>query len=313
LKKGGLWGAGPLLEIIFHKRLRKSFQNCSLIKDFPHSIIYIYRMESSKSETSCIQSSNTTLIYIVAGLSSRFGGAIKAFTLLNGKTLIERSLEQAMVTQPSNIVFVVSQLTYPQFSQFFGNLYKNIPVQYAFQEYDTQTRDRPWGTADAVCCAIDYIADNCIICNGDDLYGPCAFTLLNQHKSENVSIGYILDQTIDDEEPVNRGILSVNNGLVNHITEFFKISRQNMQQLNANDFCSMNLFLLQSQTVKQLSHLVQEFKKTHPSDRKIECILSNELSLLISQGLQLNMYPTHEQWIGITYPHDIEKAEKNLK
>jgi len=256
----------------------------------------------------------TTLIYIVAGLSSRFGGSIKSFAVLKGKTLIERSLEQSLVVQPSNIVFVVSDFTYPHFSQFFGNEYLGIPVQYAFQKCDPNRRDRPWGTTDAVCSAIEYIKDHCIVCNGDDLYGSYAFELLNQHKQENVSVGYILDQTIDDDEPVNRGILQIIDGQVKSVTEVFKITRRNLEslKLNKNDFCSMNLFLLQLPVVKQLSESVVQFQKKHNDNRTIECILSNELSILISQGLQLNMYTTPEQWIGITYPEDIQKAEKNL-
>ena len=93
------------------------------------------------------------LVYIVAGISSRFRGKIKQFAKVgrNGETLIECSLKQAIPAGFSKIIFVVGNKTEKVFKEKFGENYEGIPVYYAFQFYDESLRDKPWGTTDALC------------------------------------------------------------------------------------------------------------------------------------------------------------------
>ena len=56
---------------------------------------------------------NLILVYMVAGISSRFGGKIKQFAPINdaGKTLIEHSLDQALPAGFTKIIFIVGNTT----------------------------------------------------------------------------------------------------------------------------------------------------------------------------------------------------------
>ena len=117
------------------------------------------------------------LVYMVAGLSSRFGGKPKAFAKVgaNGELLIDYSLAQALKGDFSKIIFVVSEKTRALFFAKFGNSYKGIPVYYALQEFDSVKRQKPWGTVDALCSAKEFLNCPFVVCNGDDLYGEEVF------------------------------------------------------------------------------------------------------------------------------------------
>lgn len=72
-----------------------------------------------------------SLVYMVAWLSSRFGGKIKQFAKVwpNNSTLIEYSLYQALPAWFSKIIFIVGKMTAQPFKEMFGDHYKWIPVE----------------------------------------------------------------------------------------------------------------------------------------------------------------------------------------
>jgi len=49
------------------------------------------------------------------------------------------------------------------------------------QKFDEATRERPWGTADALMSAAAILDCPFIICNGDDIYGESTFKTLADH------------------------------------------------------------------------------------------------------------------------------------
>ena len=64
-----------------------------------------------------------SLVYMVAGLSSRFGGKIKQFAEVgpNGETFIEYSINQALKNPFSKIIFIVGKMTEQLFKEKFGD------------------------------------------------------------------------------------------------------------------------------------------------------------------------------------------------
>ena len=62
-----------------------------------------------------------SLVYMVAGMSSRFGGRIKQFAKVgpNDSTLIEYSLQQALPAGFSKIIFIVGKMTEQPFKEKF--------------------------------------------------------------------------------------------------------------------------------------------------------------------------------------------------
>jgi len=258
------------------------------------------------------------LVYIVAGISSRFGGRIKQFAQVgpDGETLMECSLNQAISAGFSKIIFVVGNMTETPFKEKFGNSYQGIPVLYAYQRYDPAARDRPWGTGDALCSIKDIIDCPFVVCNGDDLYGENTFKALVQHAQESddeATIAYKLIDVLSEHGGVSRAIFQVENGYIKKMVENYNIIRSDFidGKRSNDDLSSQNIFLLHPETVRLLAENCEKFKEANAGDRKIEFLLSNELSKLIeSNKIKMRFYSTPDKWIGITNPED-EVAVRN--
>lgn len=265
---------------------------------------------------------------MVAGLSSRFDGKIKQFAIVgpNGETLIEYSLNQALLAGFNKIIFVVGEKTEKQFKEKFSNNYKGFPVYYAFQHLDDK-RDRPWGTLDALCSALPLIKEPFVVCNGDDIYGKNSFKILFDHLKkeneensknlrENAALGYKLKNALPETGKVNRGIFRVDNDFVEEIEEIFDITKSNLEEKNLkpDSLCSMNLFALFPETVLELNTILKKFKEKYKGDRRIECFLPVELSNLIKTNkIKMKIYQTKDNWFGITNPEDEIIVREKLK
>ncbi len=262
------------------------------------------------------------LVFMVAGISSRFGGKIKQFAkVTDTETLIEYSLNQALKSGFSKIIFIVGNKTQFPFKEKFGNEYKGIPVEYALQTYDETKRDKPWGTTDALCSIRDIINCPFIVCNGDDIYGKNTFRILFNHLKNNknnddATAGYKLIEVLPEKGGVNRGIFNIENNYVKDMNETFNIEKSNLSATNTNsdDLCSMNIFALHPRTLKLLDKALKQFKEQHKEDRKKECLLPTELSNLIKEKkIKMKVYQTNDKWFGITNPGDEEVIREQLR
>ena len=265
---------------------------------------------------------NLTLVYIVAGLSSRFSGKIKAFTEVgpHGETLIEYSLNQAIKAGFNKIIFVVGEHTEKLFKEKFGDNYKGIPVEYTLQYYNKEKRDKPWGTCDAVCSAIKLVNEPFVIATGDDIYGEKTFEILANHfknSNEDATIAKKLIEMLPENGEVNRGVFQIDkNNYVTDGEEILKISRANFltRGLAENSPTSISIFGLHPKTLKMLNEKLKQFKEQNSDDRKIECFLNTKLIELIKeQKIKMKLYFTPEKWLGITNPDDEYKVREELK
>lgn len=257
---------------------------------------------------------------MVAGLSSRFGGKIKQFARVGpeGEALLEYSIKQALPAGFNKIILIVGDKTEKPMKDFFGDSFMGVKVQYALQEYNSKDRDRPWGTADALCSAKQAIDCPFVVCNGDDLYGESAFKILTKHLSnhkEEATLGYRLIDVLPDQGSTNRGIFTIENGFVSEINEIIGIVKSNLSAscVRENYLCSMNIFALHPHSIGLLDIAVKKFKEEHKGDRKIECYLPVELSNLIkSRNIMMRVYNAKDKWIGITNPDDEALVMKKL-
>jgi len=264
--------------------------------------------------------SDIALVYMVAGISSRFGGRNKQFAKVGpeDETLIECSLKQALPAGFTKIIFIVGNKTEEDFRRKFGNIYNGVPVYYALQKFDSSVRDRPWGTTDALCSAKDLIDCPFVVCNGDDLYGENTFRKIVEHlkeSSECASVGYNLLDVLPEEGGTNRGIFSTDSsGYITGLKENFGIVKSNLGDLSENSLCSMNFFGLGSEVIGFLSEKLEKFKSENSSDRNAECLLPEELSNLIKEGkIVMKLHETSDTWMGITNPGDEEIVREKLK
>jgi len=262
------------------------------------------------------------ICYPVAGLNSRFGGRPKSFIEVgpNGESLIEYSLNQALNAGFNKVIFVVGEHTEEIFKNKFGDSYKGVLVYYTKQSFDSEKRDKPWGTGDALCSIRDVIDCPFVFCNGDDIYGEGAFARLIEHlrgeADSCATLGYRLVSTLPDSGSVNRGIygLSDDNHVVD-LVETFDIEKGRLveKNLNERDLCSMNIFALYPEVVHMLDEVLTEFKEKNDGDKKIEFLLPNEIENLIKRGeVKMKCHPTDERWFGVTNPEDEEVVKKQL-
>lgn len=263
----------------------------------------------------------SALVYMVAGMSSRFGGNIKQFARVgpNNETLIEYSLNQALKSGFDKIIFIVGKKTDVGFMEKFGNDYNGVPVYYAFQNFDENARDRPWGTADALCSAADLLDCPFVVCNGDDIYGEEAFRKLIDYSINTngcATIGYKVGEVLSENGTVNRGIFETDaeDNLIS-INETFEITKENLfeKNLRGDSPCSMNIFLLNPDIVVGLKEKLALFQEENKFDRKVECLLPRELTKLINEkNLKIKVLNTNEKCIGVTNPSDEEVVRKIL-
>ncbi len=260
------------------------------------------------------------IVCMVAGISSRFGGRIKQFAQIgpDGESLIEYSLNQAINAGFSRIIFIVGNMTQKPFKEKFKDNYKGIPIEYALQTFDTK-RDRPWGTGDALVSIKSIIKSPFVICNGDDIYGENTFRTLYNHlknNKEEAAIGYKLSEVIPQVGKVNRGIFESENNYVKDLKEVFNIEKNNLSATNSkpDDLCSMNIFALHPNVVNLISIILDDFKKKHEGDRRIEALLPEMIPILIKQGkIKMKIYSTDDPWIGVTNPEDESVVKEMLK
>jgi len=264
----------------------------------------------------------TAIVYMVAGLSSRFGGKIKQFARVGpkGETLIEYSLNQALKSGFTKIVFIVGNKTEQPFKEMFGNEYKGIPVFYALQNFDPAQRDKPWGTCDALCSATHLIKEPFVVFSGDDICGDTTFQILVNHlktRDEEATIGKKLIELLPKQGNVNRGIFYVDNeNNVTNMAETKEINQNNLEEkgLKKNDFASISIFALHPETLVLLNKRLENFKDKNKEDRGKECYLNLELSELIkSNQIKMKLYETPNNWFGVTNPEDEIKIREILK
>jgi len=260
------------------------------------------------------------LVYMVAGISSRFMGKIKQFAKVGPKeeTLIEYSLNQALPSGFSKIIFIVGNKTEKPFREKFGNSYRGIPVHYALQLYDENKRERPWGTTDALCSAKPFLDCPFVVCNGDDLYGENSFKILSEHLKNHynsAAIGYRLSSVMPENGKVNRGIFQSENGYITDLKEIIGIQKSDMESgiFDEDSLCSMNLFALQPEALEGLQIILEKFKNENKEDKRKEALLPEDISSLIrSKKISMMLYSTPDSWIGITNPDDEEIVRKKL-
>jgi len=288
-----------------------------------------------------METTSTTLVILAAGMASRYGSnkQIQGFGP-GGETIMDYSIYDAIRSGFKKIVFIIRREFANEFKEIFEPKLKDrIEVSYAYQEMDAFTegmtipeeRKKPWGTAHAVLCAMESVAEPFAVINADDFYGYDAF-----QKAENflesectadryALIGYNLLKTLSEHGTVNRGVCQVDTeGNLISIVERINVGMKNgkvicddnqePKELPLNTSVSMNFWCFHPSIFEYSQKLFREFLRDNIDNPKAEFFIPIVADRFIKdEGGTIKVITTPVPWFGVTYKEDAPEVEKSLK
>lgn len=288
-----------------------------------------------------------TLVILAAGMGSRFGG-LKQITPLgpNDEFIIDYSVYDAIEAGFTKIVFLIKEENYDIFKETIGaRVEPHIPVEYCFQKNDNVPgeykellgdRVKPLGTAHAILCCKDNVAEPFMIINADDFYGRDAFkkgaNFLKNVKDEKPypygMIGYLVKNTITENGSVKRGVCSIEDGHLTKITEssvgrvedgriIAKPLDETLPEFEVEEYdtVSMNMLCFTPSIFRYIEEHFEEFlEKNREYLEKCEYLIPDILFQTIREGYATcDVIPTTATWYGVTYKEDADGVKAALK
>jgi choline kinase len=257
------------------------------------------------------------ILFMAAGLSSRFGGSPKILCQVGPRkeTILEMNIIQMKkYIAPTQIHLICNIKTYEKIVSELKRVCEkheiDTKITYNIQEH-------PWGTADALASASGYMDGRFILLNSDDLYGERTFETINLecNNSKNYLIGYKLINTLMNGHKANRGFISTGrDGNIQSICEKLNIEKgyYNESELY-NQYVSVNLFILNTDVITEIDKLVIEFKDSYRDDYGLEAMLPDFINKLMrSNKIQLDLLKTDSRWCGVTFKEDIQMVKDIL-
>ena len=281
------------------------------------------------------------LVVMAAGMGSRFGGLKQVAPIdEDNNFILDYSIYDAVRAGFDRVVLIIKEENYEYFSSTIGErLNKIVPIKYVFQSLDNvpsgfsvpEGRVKPWGTAHAIYCCKDVVADKFAVINADDFYGYQSFKLIADFlKNSNtgnqfISAGFQVKNTLSDKGSVKRGIFTLDGEIVTDLVESEVELRDNVvmatplnqgtwRKIDPNTLVSMTMFGF---TRKLIDKLINEFDKFFalPSEKllKEEFLLPNVVNDMIKQGeAKMVVRTTEAKWYGITYKEDLEQFKQAI-
>lgn len=282
-----------------------------------------------------------TLLILAAGMGSRYGG-LKQIDPMgpNGETMLDYAVRDAVAAGFGRVVFVIREDFAASFRETVGNrIPVNAGVDYVFQELEDlpepfrvpDGRNKPWGTAHAVRAARHVVREPFAVINADDFYGKQAYRAISDwlsHVSPDhpaaALVAYRLDKTLSEHGSVNRGICSVEAGLLRNIEEQEGLHRdkdglittgiENGPAFDGSEAVSMNFWGFSPAVFPLLEQAFEHFLEKRILEPKAECYLPSVVDRWISAGLvQCPVLQTDSSWFGVTYPEDKERVAASLR
>ena len=200
---------------------------------------------------------NSTLVFLAAGMSTRYG-RLKQLEPVGpgGEALLDYAVFDAHRAGFCRVVLIIREELEPTFREHIaGRWPKEIEVVFHHQrladlpgealpegeisEYSQLLagRKKPWGTAHALLTARDLLPEPFVILNADDFYGASAFaqaaSLLGRDLREESGgapgfglVAYTLEDTLSGQGGVSRGICKVDGrGWLEEVEEVLGILR----------------------------------------------------------------------------------------
>lgn len=280
------------------------------------------------------------LVVMAAGMGSRFGGLKQVAPIDDDNNFIlDYSIYDAVKAGFDRVVLIIKKENYEYFKETVGKrLSKSVPVVYAFQGLDNvpsgfsmPERVKPWGTAHALYCCKDIVADKFAVINADDFYGYESFKLIadflknSDRGNQFISAGFQVKNTLSDKGAVKRGIFTLNGDVATDLIESeveikdgkvmaTPLNQGAWREIDENTLVSMTMFgfsrLLIDRIVKDFDIF---FAQSKEKLLKEEFLLPMEVDKMIKDNeIELIVKTTCAKWYGITYKEDLENFKQAI-
>lgn len=270
----------------------------------------------------------TTLVVMAAGMGSRFGGLKQAEPVgKNGEAIVDYSVYDAAAAGFDKVVFVIKKAIEKEFKALVGDrISKKVKVEYAFQETDAlpegyscpATREKPWGTGQAILCCKDIVHEPFAVINADDYYGKTAFKVMHDFlveakQDEYCMVGFHLVNTLTENGTVSRGVCRAENGYLAEVDEVTKIKDCKsfddegniLDEFAPDTLVSMNMWGLTPDIFDYLEEDFKAFLDENINEPKKEFYIPLEIDSLIKRGeKKVRVLSSPERWYGVTYRED---------
>ncbi len=282
-----------------------------------------------------------TLLVLAAGIGTRYGGnkQIDGFGP-NGETILEYSIFDAIRGGFGKVVFIVrAEILEIAKEKFLPKLKGKIEVEFVVQtltsfvpaKYQHPDRVKPYGTAHAVLCAKEAIAEPFAVINADDFYGKEAFEVLGKFLSDGVQpnlhamVGYAIQNVLSGNGTVSRGVCEMNDShqLIGMI-ERTAIARENGKIVAKGDGeklviqedtpVSMNFWGFHQAIFKDIEEMWNDFLPANQENLKSEFFIPLVANNLIQEEKgAVEILTGGKTWFGVTYTEDKPVVFKALQ
>ena len=282
-----------------------------------------------------------TLLILAAGIGSRYGGLKQVDGIgPGGEAILEFSIFDAIRAGFGKVVFVIRKDIEEAFREKVGSRVEpHIPVEYAFQEMDTELgwlptvppREKPWGTGHALLSAREHLTEPFVAINADDFYGADAFRTIATFLREECSptragmVAYQLGKTLSENGTVSRGVCSVNaDGFLHEVVETHKIERiqNDISYPDANGTrhpladdtpVSMTFWGFHPAVLVEFEQQFRQFVLNNMDNPRAEFYIPSVADTLLKTGkIDLRVLRSDSPWHGVNYPEDKETVQAAL-
>lgn len=282
-----------------------------------------------------------TLLVLAAGMGSRYGGnkQIDGFGP-KGEIILEYSIFDAIRAGFGKVVLIVREEILEATKELIlPKVDGKIEVDFVIQsiqsfvpaEFQNPERKKPYGTAHAVLCAKDAVAEPFAVINADDFYGKEAFEVLGKFLSKGVQpnlhamVGYAIENVLSENGTVSRGVCEMNdaNQLIG-MTERTSIAREGNKIVAKGDGetleiaegtpVSMNFWGFHPAVFSDIEAMWKEFLPANQENLKSEFFIPTIANNLIQAGkAAFEILEGGKTWFGVTYTEDKPGVIEALK